>query len=294
MFFRSVLFLFVLNLPYLLFAQTVAVVSTTQIYDITKNIAGDDVKVLSILAPGQDPHTYSPVPADIEKVKSADIVIENGLHLEGKNWMKNLAADAKKPLVTASDGIVPLILEAHGEKINDPHAWFTPQNAAVYVNNITRALIRIDPEKKENFVMRAKLYLAQLRALDGWIKKEVSVIPPDRRVLVTNHDAFNYFAKEYGFVNTAPTGWSTGSEVGGGVTPERREKAVRSIKEMRVRTIFFETTINPKLIREIAADAGVRVGGSLYSDSMGDEGTPGETYIGMMRENVLKIVRGLK
>ncbi|MGE4319794.1 MAG: metal ABC transporter solute-binding protein, Zn/Mn family [Deferribacterales bacterium] len=294
MFFRSVLFLFVLNLPYLLFAQTVAVVSTTQIYDMTKNIAGDDVKVMSILAPGQDPHTYSPVPADIEKVKSADVVIENGLHLEGKNWMKNLAADAKKPLVTASDGIVPLTLEAHGEKINDPHAWFTPQNAAVYVNNITRALIHIEPDKKDNFVMRAKLYLAQLRALDGWIKKEVSVIPPDRRVLVTNHDAFNYFAAAYGFVNTAPIGWSTGSEVGGGVTPERREKAVRSIKEMGVRTIFFETTINPKLIREIAADAGVNVGGSLYSDSMGDEGTPGETYIGMMRENVLKIVRGLK
>jgi manganese/iron transport system substrate-binding protein len=112
--------------------------------------------------------------------------------------------------------------------------------------------------------------------------------------LVTNHDAFQYFAKEYGFTNTAPIGWSTGSEVGGGVTPKRREQVVNSIKEMNVKAIFFETTINPKLIKEIANDAGVQIGGELYSDSMGDEDSAGETYIGMMRENVIKITRGLK
>lgn len=275
------------------FAKDIVVVSTTQIYDIAKNIAGEDIDVISILAAGQDPHTYSPVPADIEKVKSANLVIENGLHLEGKDWIKNLASDAKKPLVTATKGIKPLILEAGGEKINDPHAWFTPQNAAVYVNNITRGLISLSPQNKESFIMRANLYLAQLKALDAWIKKEVAKIPPHKRILVTNHDAFNYFAVQYGFINKAPVGWSTGGEMGGGVTPKRREEAVNSIKSLGVKTIFFETTINPKLIREIASDAGVKVGGSLYSDSMGDEDTPGETYLGMMRENVIKIVRGL-
>ncbi|MGE4267328.1 MAG: metal ABC transporter solute-binding protein, Zn/Mn family [Deferribacterales bacterium] len=294
MFIRIIILLSLFFYSFSAYAQKAVTVSTTQIYDITKNIAGDDVRVSSILAPGQDPHTYTPVPADMDKVKSSDLLIENGFHLEGKNWMRSLAIDAKKPIITATDGIQPLTLETGGEKIKDPHSWFTPANAAVYVNNITRALIKLSPEHKDNFIMRAKLYLAQLRALDSWIRKEVSVIPPARRILVTNHDAFGYFAHEYGFVNTAPVGWSTGGEVGGGVTPQRREAAVNSIRQHNVKTIFVESTINPKLIREIAKDAGVTVGGTLYSDSMGDAGTPGETYIGMMRENVLKIVRGLR
>jgi len=275
-------------------AQKTVTVSTTQIYDITRNIAGDDVRVLCILAPGQDPHTYTPVPADMDRVRKSDLLIENGFHLEGKNWMRSLAVDSKKTLITATDGIKPLILETGGEKINDPHSWFTPANAAVYVNNITRGLIGIAPEHKDNFIMRAKLYLSELRALDSWIRREVAAIPPQKRILVTNHDAFGYFAKEYGFVNTAPVGWSTGGEVGGGVTPQRREAAVSSIRQHNVKTIFVESTINPKLIREIARDAGVTVGGTLYSDSMGDAGTAGETYIGMMRENVIRIVRGLR
>lgn len=275
-------------------AEITVAVSTTQIYNLTYNIAGDDAKVLSILAPGQDPHTYQPVPKDIETVQNADVIIENGLHLEGKNWMKTLAEDAGKPLITATDGIIPLIMDKDGTKVNDPHAWFTPRNAAVYVNNIAKALVKHDPDNRASYISRAKLLLASLKSLDGWIRSEVSVIPPEKRVLVTNHDAFQYFATEYGFINTAPIGWSTGSEVGGGVTPQRREMVVNSIREMNVRSIFFETTINPKLIREIAKDAGISIGGSLYSDSMGDSGTPGETYIGMMRENVIKIVRGLK
>jgi len=278
----------------LAYSKTKVAVSTTQIFDLAKRVAGEDAHVVSILAAGQDPHTYQPVPKDIDVVSSSDIIIENGLHLEGKNWMQTLAKDAGKPLITATDGIKPLVMEEYGEKVNDPHAWFSPTNAAVYVNNITKALVKYDPKNKASYTSRAKLLLAQLKALDGWIRSEVSVIPPKSRVLVTNHDAFQYFAKEYGFINTAPIGWSTGNEVGGGVTPKRREMVVKSIKEMNVKAIFFETTINPKLIREIAKDAGVKIGGELYSDSMGDEGTPGETYIGMMRENVITIVKGLK
>lgn len=157
-----------------------------------------------------------------------------------KNWMRTLANDAGKPLITATDGIIPLILEKDGEQINDPHAWFTPQNAAVYVNNITRALVKYDETNRAAYISRAKLLLASLKVLDGWIRSEVSVIPPENRVLVTNHDAFQYFAKEYGFKNTSPIGWSTGSEVGGGVTPKRRERVVNSIREMNVRSIFLK------------------------------------------------------
>ena len=125
-------------------------------------------------------------------------------------------------------------------------------------------------------------------------------IPPSRRVLVTTHDAFNYFCREYkfnerhGFLSIAPVGWSTGSEVGAGMTPQRRKTVVQSIRDAGARAIFVETTISPKLIRELARETGVAIGGELYSDSMGPEGSAGETYIGMMRENVLLIVRSLR
>ena len=119
-------------------------------------------------------------------------------------------------------------------------------------------------------------------------------VPAQRRILVTSHDAFNYFAREYGFRNEAPVGWSTGAEVGGGMTPARRKEVIQSIQGFGVPAIFVETSVNPKLIREIAAEAGVAVGGELYSDSMGEAGTAGDTYIGMMRENTLRIVTALR
>jgi manganese/iron transport system substrate-binding protein len=133
-----------------------------------------------------------------------------------------------------------------------------------------------------------------LRVLDSWIREQFNVIPIEKRVLVTSHDAFNYFAQEFGFKNAAPVGWSTGAELGAGMTPERRKQVVDSIRRFGVKAVFVETSVNPKLVREIARDAGVRIGGQLYSDSMGEAGTAGETYIGMMRENVLTILHGLK
>jgi manganese/iron transport system substrate-binding protein len=158
----------------------------------------------------------------------------------------------------------------------------------------------LDPASTYHYQARAKLYLQQLRGLDAWIREQVNRIDPQRRVLVTSHDAFNYFCREYQFnprqnyLSLAPVGWSTGSEVGAGMTPQRRKNVVDSILGFGARAVFVETSVNPKLIREIAADAGVRIGGSLYSDSMGEAGSAGETYIGMMRENVLTIVDALQ
>ena len=135
--------------------------------------------------------------------------------------------------------------------------------------------------------------------LDAWIREQVNRIPPARRILVTNHDAFNYFCREFkfneahGYLSLAPVGWSTGSEVGGGMTPRRRKAVVDSIRNYGAPAVFVETSVNPKLLREIAAEAGIRIGGRLYSDSMGEAGSAGDTYIGMMRENVLTIVRAL-
>lgn len=277
----------------------VIVASTTQIADFARQIGGDQIVVKSILAPGADPHTYLPTPNDVELVLGADLCLENGLHLEGKNWMATLARDAGKPLVTATDGIEPLQLESSGEQVADPHAWLVPRNAAVYVNNITDALIRLAPDEEASFEARAELYLQQLRVLDAWVRQQVNLLPPPRRVLVTTHDAFNYFCREYrfnpsnDFLSIAPVGWSTGGEVGAGITPERRRQVVDSIRQSGTRAVFVETTINPKQIREIARETGIVIGGELYSDSMGPPGSAGETYIGMMRENVLMIVTAL-
>lgn len=275
------------------------VASTTQIADFARQIAGDRWIVKSILAPGADPHTYQPTPDDVQIVLGADLCLENGLHLEGKNWMATLAGDAGKPLVTAARGLAPLEISANGQSIADPHAWFTPVNAALYVNNIVQALERFDAAHAEEYRARATLYLQQLRVLDAWIRAQVNRIAPQQRILVTTHDAFNYFCREYrfnadnNFLSIAPVGWSTGSEVGAGMTPERRRQVVASIRQAGAPAIFVETTINPKQIREIARETGVKIGGELYSDSMGPPGSAGETYIGMMRENVLLIVQAL-
>ncbi|MDX9973602.1 MAG: zinc ABC transporter substrate-binding protein [FCB group bacterium] len=280
-------------------AKPVIVASTTQIADFTRQIVGDRCIVKCILAPGADPHTYSPTPDDVQMVLGADLCLQNGLHLEGKDWMGTLARDAGKPIVTCTDGLQPLMLAAEGESVSDPHAWFSTKNAALYINNIVRAVTTLDPEGKPEFEARAKLYLQQLRVLDAWIREQVGLIPPHRRVLVTTHDAFNYFCREYRFnerndyLSIAPVGWSTGGEVGAGMTPERHKQVVESIQNSGAPAIFVETTISPKLIREIARDTGVAIGGELYSDSMGTKDTAGETYIGMMRENVLLIVAAL-
>jgi manganese/iron transport system substrate-binding protein len=279
--------------------RAVLVCSTTQVADFARQVVGDRCEVKCVLAPGADPHTYMPTPRDEKMVLGADLCLQNGLHLEGNNWMAKLARDAGKPLAVCTRGIKPLKTEYGGETINDPHAWFTPHNAAVYVKNIQRAVTEIDPEGQSEYRSRAQLYLNTLRVLDVWIRGRVNRIPPERRILVTSHDAFNYFCREYRFnpnhdyLSLAPVGWSTGSEIGAGMTPERRRKVVESIRQTGARAVFVETTVNPKLIRQIAREAGVRVGGELYSDSMGEAGSASDTYIGMMRENVITIVTAL-
>ena len=296
-------FLFILSL----FAVTAhaegprrMVASTTQIADFAKNITGDRWEVISILAPGADPHTYTPTPRDAERVAQADLILQNGLMLEGKNWMATLAKASGKPLVTCTDGITPLEISEDGDTMADPHAWFSPKNAAVYMRNILQAVVAMDPEGKDLFQARADLYLQQLRVLDAWIRAQVAQIPEERRLLVTSHDAFNYFCREYRFnpqnnyLSRAPGGWSTGGEVGAGSTPARLRQVMESIRAMGARAIFVETSVNPRQIREIAAQTGIRVGGALYSDAMGPPGSAGESYIGMMRENTLTIVEALR
>ena len=270
------------------------VCSTTQTADFARQVVGDRWQVVSILAPGQDPHLYELKPGDAALVARADLCVENGWNLEGHAWMKRLAEAAEKPLVTCVEGIEPLVLDEAGESVRDPHAWFAPHNAAIYVRNILAGVVRIDPDQTSWYERRAALYLEQLETLDRWARRELETVPREQRVLVTSHDAFHYFCQAYGYRAAAPTGWSTGDEMGAGATNERRQRVVDSIRAYGVKAIFVESSVNPKLLRSIARDAGVIIGGELYSDSMGPAGSAGETYLGMFRENVMTIVEGLR
>ncbi len=274
--------------------KPLVVCSTTQIADLTRQIAGDRWRIHCVLAPGQDPHLYELKSGDAEIAAQATLCLENGWGLEGKNWMRTLAENAGKPITTCAEGVAPLQVEEDGHAFHDPHAWFTPANAASYARQITAALREADPTGAEFYEARLELLLAELRVLHHWILEQVNKIPAPQRVLVTSHDAFGYFCREYGFRAAAPAGWSTRAEVGGGMTPQRRRESVESIRSFGVKAIFVETSVNESAIREVANDAGVSIGGKLYSDSMGPVGSAGETFQGMMRENVLTIVHALK
>ena len=300
-------------------AKKKIVASTTQIYDFAQQVVGDAMEVESILAPGLDPHTYIPTPKDIQKILKGDILLQNGLHLEGKNWMAKLAQEAGKKVVTVSQGIHPIYIEESPPKsksgkrtnpqikaqtqlktkIPDPHAWFSVPNAAIYVRNILRAVIDLDPENKSQYQARTQLYLQQLDRLHRWIQKQMSFIPLKKRILVTNHDAFNYFCHtyklntDYASRSIGLYGWSTDDGQSRGQRPQHRTYLINILRFHGVQSVFVESTINPKLLTSLAKEAGVQIGGSLYSDSMGTTESSAKTYIGMMRENTLQLLKGL-
>ncbi len=272
--------------------RLVIVCSTTQVADFTRQVVGDRCEVISVLSAGEDPHTYKPRTQDSNNVARCDLCIENGWNLEGHQWMKTLASEIGKPIVTCVNGIEPLQVEQHDETVDDPHAWFSPANAAKYVDNITEAVCELDAQHADEYRARAQLYKFQLSALDSWIKRQLVQLPKERRVLVSHHDAFGYFCNRYNFRGVSPSGWTTEELVD--PTVEKKQNVIKEIRDAGVKAIFVETTINPEFVRGIANDAGVTIGGSLYSDAMGPPGSAGETYIGMMRENVITILSALK
>ena len=288
--------------PSFLFAKKKIITSTTQIYDFAQQIVGDQMEVESLIGPGIDPHTYIPTPRDVQKVLSGDLLLQNGLYLEGKNWMAKLAKEAKKKVVTVTQGIHPIYIQDKQKKtkqVLDPHAWFSVANAAIYIRNILQAVIALDPENKTYYEARTQLYLQQLELLHQWIQKQISFIPLKKRVLVTNHDAFNYFCHEYKlnanyrFRSIGLYGWSTDDAEGRGQKPRHRQYLIKILHQNKIKSVFAESTISPRLLMSLASEAKVKIGGSLYSDSMGTLKSSAKTYIGMMRENTLQLLQGL-
>jgi zinc/manganese transport system substrate-binding protein len=259
--------------------------SLTILADFARNVGGDRVDVVSLVGPNGDAHSYVPSPADAKKLADAKLIILDGLGLEGSTarFMRAAAKDAK--VVTASDGITPLRLGTQ----SDPHAWQSVANAKTYVANIRDALIAADPAGKSVFEANAADYLRRFDALEAEVKAAIASIPPDRRKLVTTHNAFGYFGTAYGVDFIAPHGVSTEAE------PSARDVAriIAQIRAQKIPAVFLENVTDPRLLERIAQESGARIGGTLYSDALTDANGPAPTYIDMMRHNVKELMTAL-
>lgn len=267
-------------------AERLSVVASFSILgDFVRNVGGDRVNVTTLVGPDSDVHVYTPAPADAKRVADAQLVIVNGLGLEG--WLPRLvqSSGSKATIVTASAGIAPLKLGSAA----DPHAWQSVPNAKVYVADIASALAAADPDDAELFRTQAKAYLEKLEALDREVREAVAKIPAERRKVISTHDAFGYFAAEYGVQFEAPQGVSTETE------PSARDIAaiIDQIKAQRIPAVFLENISDDRLIRRIAAETGAKIGGTLISDGLTGEKGPAPTYIDMVRHNIKALTSAL-
>lgn len=265
-----------------------AISTITIINDMVKSIGGDKVEGKSICAVGLDPHTYKSVPGDSKLIAAADIVFMNGFGLEG--WITKLisAAGGNKPLIQVTEGIKPLLDDkGHGDP--DPHCWFNAELAKVYVENILQGLISIDPENEQYYKENANAYKLQLDSLHVYTLQKIKSIPESHRILVTSHDAFRYFGEAYGIRVEALQGISTEAKA------QTADVAalVDLIKKTKLPSVFIETSVNPKLLEQIASETEATIGGVLFSDSIGDPGTEGGSFIGAFRHNVNSITSAL-
>jgi zinc/manganese transport system substrate-binding protein len=261
------------------------VASFSILADFVRNIGGDKVDVTPLVGPNGDIHVYAPAPSDAKTVGEVKLLVINGLGLEG--WLPRLvqSSGSKAAIVSASNGIAPL---SHGSEA-DPHAWQSVANAKIYVANIRDALVAADPGDAAAFRTNADRYLAQLDALDAEVRAAVAQIPPERRKVISTHNAFGYFAASYGIEFIAPSGVSTENE------PSARDIAaiIRQIKGEKIPAVFLENISDDRLIRRIAAETGAKLGGTLYSDSLTGEKGPAPTYIDLVRHNIKALTSAL-
>ena len=274
------------------------VTGNTVCQDIAVHIGGEQAQVTCLLQAGVDPHSYQPVPEDVKRIAGARLVIINGLGFEG--WFEGLAKEAgfRGTVVVASAGITPLQMEdddhpavaGKANLVDDPHAFNAISNGVRYAENIRDALSTADTAHADGYRARATAYIAELRRADAWARQEFAHIPRAQRRVVTNHDALQYFAKEYGFEIIAPNTALEDSQ------PSAKDLAaiVDFIRKQQVKGVFFEFGKNEKVVAQIAGEAGVKVGDELYLDGVGPADTPAATYIGMFRSNVSAIVKGLQ
>ena len=281
------------------FAEPLKVVASFSILgDMVREVGGDAVSVTTLVGPDGDAHVYQPSPADAKAVAQADVVVLNGLGFEpwGDKLLK--ASGTKATVAKAAQGVKARKMEAeeehdhdhgkdehgheHGGKVTDPHAWQDLANGKLYVANIAKALSAARPAEAAAIVGRADAYAKRLTDLDVWVRSELGAIPKVSRKIITGHDAFGYFGAAYGVAFLAPVGISTEAEP----TPKDVAKLVRQMKAEKVKAVFVENMSDPRLVEQLAKDAGGVVGGTLYADALSAADGPAATYEAMFRHNV--------
>ncbi len=270
------------------------VTTTNLIRDVVENVGADDVRVISLMGPGVDPHVYRATPRDFHRMEQSDIVLYNGLYLEGRlSEILDRLGDQSRA-VTGSVPREKLIDATDFGGAYDPHIWFDAELWTYVVEDVRGALTKLLPEREEDFARRASEYKKELLELHEYAEQRIRDIPEEQRILITAHDAFQYFGRAYGIEVRGLQGLSTATEFG----IQDVTRMVSLIIERNIPAIFIETGVSTRAIESVITGVRgrgyeVQLGGSLFSDSMGPRGTPEGTYAGMFRHNVETIVQAL-
>lgn len=269
--------------------KVLRVVTTfTIIQDIAQNVAGTAAIVESVTKPGAEIHDYQPTPLDVVKAQSADLVLWNGMNLE--RWFEKFFDNVKNvPSAVVTDGVEPMgIKEGPYEGKPNPHAWMSPKNALIYVENIRKALSKADPANAQVYAANAAAYSEKIKAIDEPMRKRLSAIPPDQRWLVTSEGAFSYLARDFDLREAYL--WPINADQQG--TPQQARKLIDLVRENKIPVVFSESTISDKAAKQVARETGATYGGVLYVDSLSEEDGPVPTYLKLLETTVETIVQG--
>lgn len=271
-------------------AKFKVVTTFTVIQDIAQNVAGDAATVESITKPGAEIHEYEPTPKDIVKAQSADLILWNGLNLE--RWFERFFQNVKdKPAVVVTEGVTPLsIYEGPYKNAPNPHAWMSPSNALIYIENIKNALVKYDPQNAAVYEKNAADYAQKIKQLDEPLRAKLAQIPEAQRWLVTSEGAFSYLAKDYNLKEGYL--WPINAEQQG--TPQQVRKVIDLVRKNNIPVVFSESTISPKPAQQVAKESGAKYGGVLYVDSLSAKDGPVPTYIDLLNVTVSTIVKGFE
>lgn len=259
----------------------------TIIQDIAQNVAGTAAIVESITKPGAEIHDYEPTPLDLVKAQEADLVLWNGMGLE--RWFEKFLQQVKDvPSVVLTEGIEPMgISEGPYTGKPNPHSWMSPANAVIYVENIRKALVQLDPANATTYNTNAAAYTEQLRAIDEPVRKKLEAIPADQRWLVSCEGAFSYLTRNYGMKELYL--WPINADQEG--TPQQVRKVVDTVRASKIPVVFSESTISDKAMLQVAKETGARYGGVLYVDSLTAQDGPAPTYLKLLQYNADTIVK---